>query len=82
MTWGLGEESAERPGCCHRIEASVTVTMLDESGGPLVMLDLTARCVICGSPAKFLGQRGCSFDRPMASANGLELHCPANVEGL
>ena len=62
--------------CQHlKFGAHVDVHRLEDTGG--FMADVRIKCVECDQPFSFLGlPAGLSFERPMVSLDGCELHVP------
>lgn len=72
--------------CSHsEFRADVEVHRVVGDEGPTAgvdyMADVRIRCVECGEPFRFLGvPSGLSFEAPMTSVDGLELHAPIEPE--
>lgn len=66
--------------CPHEsFRANVNVGRMEDTGR--FIADITVHCAVCDEPFRFMGvPAGVSFERPMASIDGLELHVPIEPE--
>lgn len=72
--------NAQGQSCGHtQFVAHCAVTRLtEEEGGPITgyQMDVGVSCGECGELFTFLGPAGFSLQRPLASVDGVTLHCP------
>lgn len=66
--------------CTHEdFQANVAVGRILDVGK--FVADITVKCAECGEPFRFVGvPAGLSYEQPMVSIDGLELHAPIEPE--